>query len=877
MRLFPATVVLLSLSACQPGGSGKTDTSTTNNTINACDVTPEACDEDGDGYKPSEGDCDDNDSTVNPAGIEECNGRDDNCDSEVDEGVGSDWYADTDGDGFGDRESGMLACEQPEGFVENLTDCDDTNDLRFPGNPEVCDGIDNDCNEVVDEGVTTTYYADADADTYGDPSTATAACELPDGYVLDNTDCDDTTDQSFPGNPETCDTLDNDCDGKVDEGVTTTYFADVDNDGYGNVLAPDEACSLPTGYSTNAEDCDDANAAVNPAATELCNGYDDDCDTEIDENSAADAGTWYADTDTDGFGDPATATVACAAPAGYVADGTDCDDARALTNPAATEFCNGHDDNCDGRIDEDTAADAATWYADVDVDGFGNVAASDVECSQPAGYVADSSDCDDSDATSFPGGIEVCDGADNDCNGIVDDAPTDGTSYYADNDADGFGDPADHVSECSQPSNYVSNDYDCDDTDTTEPAVADPYLGSSSGDGSAGAPFDSLQDAIVDADLCVVAYPGTYNESVDLLGKSLDIWGVQGSELTTIDAGYSLCSSANPAACGTAVEIDSASGAAPTLRGFTITGGSGAWTSVTTTETCADSSASHSGGDECSVTTYSYCGGGVHVDGDDPMFDDVVITGNALPPMEQALTGDFTQAWLYSYGGGLCVSDGNVSLTNTYIVDNSADSGGGIYANGGSLLTFEQGLIGENEASDGGGAAVSDATITSSNTIWACNSATTDGGGVFLEGSSAASYENTVFFGNASSTSGSARGADVWASSSSSLVLLNSIVENDIATALLYGTGAGALTYNNVYNGNASGSTYDGSWSAGVGSFSIGGNFVRGVCDDNAWNDDWTLVGGTSTIDAGNPAAAYADVDGSTNDMGAYGGPGGDW
>jgi hypothetical protein len=877
MRLLTTTSLVLVLAACESNEATGKETGGTNSTMSACDVSPEACDEDGDGYKPSEGDCDDNDSTVNPSAIETCNGRDDNCDGQIDEGVGSSWYEDADGDGFGDRSAGTTACEQPDGYVSNSTDCDDDDAQAFPGNPELCDGIDNNCDGVVDEGVTTTFYADSDGDSYGDPGSTASECEVPLGYVSDNTDCDDGTARAFPGNPEECDTIDNDCDGRVDEGVTTQYFADVDGDGYGDVLAPQDGCSLPTGYSANADDCDDTAASVNPAATEYCNGIDDDCDAVIDESDAADASTWYADADADSYGDAATATVSCTQPAGYVADGTDCDDTRDLSNPAATEYCNGFDDDCDGTIDEDDAADASTWYADVDADGFGNGAASDVSCYQPVGYVADSTDCDDSDVTSFPGGIEVCDGADNDCNGLVDDAPTDGTTYYADNDADGFGDVDNSVSECALPLGYVENAYDCDDSNSGEPTVADAAGGSSSGDGSSVAPFDSIQDAINAASQCVIAYPGTYTESVDLDGKSLDVWGVQGSALTTIDASLSTCSSSSPTACGAAVEIASGAGAAATLRGFTITGGSGSWSSVTTTETCADSSASHDGSNSCSVTTYTYCGGGIHVDGDDPTLEDIVVTGNTLPVVEQASTGDYSQSWLYSYGGGICVAGGIVTMTNSSVVSNYADTGGGIYVGAGGMLSLEQGIVGDNDASDGGGMAVSDATLTSNNSVWACNSASTDGGGVFLEGAATVALENTVLFGNSSSTSGSARGADVWGSSSSSFTLLNSIVENNIATALLYGTGSATLTYNDVYNGSGSGSSYGGSWAAGAGSISVGSNFVGAACDGNPWNDDWSLTGASTAIDGGDPAAAYMDVDGSANDMGAYGGPGGDW
>jgi len=86
---------------------------------------------------------------------------------------------------------------------------------------------------------------------------------------------------------------------------------------------------------------------VNPAAAEVCNDTDDDCDGGVDED-AADASTWYLDKDSDGFGDPATEVAACTAPTCFVADPTDCDDTSADTSPDAAETCNGVDDDCDG-------------------------------------------------------------------------------------------------------------------------------------------------------------------------------------------------------------------------------------------------------------------------------------------------------------------------------------------------------------------------------------------------------------------------------------------------------------------------------------------------------------------------------------------------
>ena len=96
-------------------------------------------------------------------------------------------------------------------------------------------------------------------------------------------------------------------------------------------------------------DCNDDDSAVNPDATEVCDGIDNNCDGNIDE---AGGSTWYADVDADTYGDPASTTVSCDMPMGYVADNTDCNDGDAAINPAATEVCDGVDNNCDGNIDE---------------------------------------------------------------------------------------------------------------------------------------------------------------------------------------------------------------------------------------------------------------------------------------------------------------------------------------------------------------------------------------------------------------------------------------------------------------------------------------------------------------------------------------------
>ena len=166
-------------------------------------------------------------------------------------------------------------------------------------------------------------------------------------------------------------------------------------------------------------DCDDTDAGVNPGATEVCNGIDDDCDGLVDESGGN--ATWYADTDGDGYGDANSTTVACTAPPGYVSDDTDCDDTDAGVNPGATEVCNGIDDDCDGLVDE--SGGNATWYADTDGDGYGDAGSTVTACTQPPGYVADNTDCDDTNGSINPSADEVCDGVDNDCDGTVDQNP----------------------------------------------------------------------------------------------------------------------------------------------------------------------------------------------------------------------------------------------------------------------------------------------------------------------------------------------------------------------------------------------------------------------------------------------------------------------
>ena len=326
----------------------------------------------------------------------------------------STWYADADGDGYGNVSTTLSYCTQPYGYVSNSTDCNDALAAVNPAATEICNSIDDDCDTQIDEGVQNSYYVDTDGDGYG-AGTATLACTAPTGFVTTNTDCNNNNAAINPAAIEICNSIDDNCSGATDEGLTfVNYYADADADGYGAGTAT-SACSQPIGYVTNNTDCNNNNAAVHPGATEICNSIDDNCSGAADEGIALN--NYYIDADGDGYGS-GTATSACSQPSGYVANNTDCSSNNAAIHPGAAEICNGIDDNCSGSADEGIALN--TYYNDADGDGYGAGLATTTCSVLSAPYVSNNSDCDDSNIAVNTAATESCSNTiDDNCNGTV--------------------------------------------------------------------------------------------------------------------------------------------------------------------------------------------------------------------------------------------------------------------------------------------------------------------------------------------------------------------------------------------------------------------------------------------------------------------------
>jgi hypothetical protein len=422
------------------------------------------------------GDCDDNDYYLNP---------------------GSDWYLDEDLDGYSDGSSIIDTCTNPStastlydlaiNLVASSGDCVDTDYDINPGAAEICDGIDNDCDTLIDDADDnatgqSTWYLDSDGDTFGNALASTLMCAPSGSYIADSTDCDDGDANEYPGQ-----TWYSDCDGDssyrtsdvtaCDSPFTNCTDAQAPDGGWSNTTGDDcddedavkfpgqtwypdcdgdssydtsstVSCDTPSttcndsqppdgGWSvTVGDDCDDEDITRTPGASEICDGVDNDCDSSVLDDGADE--TWF------GSGCDGVDTDECIEGTLICSGGSQaCSD----TTGDISETCDGTDNDCDGQVDEGVKD---TWYIDADSDNYGSAAASTLACTLPAGYDDDNLDCEDANEDLNPD-----------------------TVWYLDSDDDGYPSMADSITQCLDPSGggdtylYAFNGFDCVDTNAS--------------------------------------------------------------------------------------------------------------------------------------------------------------------------------------------------------------------------------------------------------------------------------------------------------------------------------------------------------------------------------------------------------------------------
>jgi len=624
-----------------------------------------------------------------------------------------------------------------------------------------------------------------------------------------------------------------------------------------------------------AEDCDDGAVGVYPEATEVCDGVDQDCDGHVDEE----VGTWlYADNDGDGHGGkgrwaceiggllerggdcddgdaavyPGAPEPDCADPVDYNCDGVtlytdsdgdgaaaceDCNDHDPSVLPGAEELCNGVDDDCDGLIDYGPV-DAVTWYPDEDGDGYGRGSGIRT-CEQPEGY--------------------------------VDEEPSDGTRWYIDQDGDGYG-SGDGEVLCEAPSGTTALGGDCDDGEETvfpgNTEICDRIDNDCDGveDFDYWVPddFASIQEAIDGAlegeHFCVDS--GTWVENL-----------VFGNVRITLEGAADATIHGNG---DTVVTFQSS--AASTLMGFTLTGGeasSGAAIYVTNSDPVLRHLTVE--GNSCPSGT---CRGVVHLQNSEATLEDLLIQDN---------WGGMAGGTVYSVG--LSLDDSHPSLDGVQILSNEA-VGSSIWASG--LYATKSGGDWDHLDVRGNTALSSDfvtgvglslnytSSPTITNLLVAGNTATAPtiySAGLWCYSACAATLVNGVIHAN------EADGTTVYGVGAStyyygSLVLLNVSITDNIGTGAVYGSGVSvvnnstaSLAYCNAY-GN------DVDWFGFPDPTGANGNIDKdpGYTDVSGFKaEDWdfTLGSSSSLIDRGD--SNLSDPDGSRSDIGAYGGPGGDW